>query len=276
MSGRQEVGRRVGRIQITIAVVSLAVLWTSPVAAQNPSAGVSLWQDSGFQASASSQPQVETQSAAETLWYCEGFAASSEPWLNADVHLRLKLDSTILADAYYSANYWGATYTLSRTVAAEPYARTISCEILVQDMNGSASGSQSAQITPRTPQDLRSVPPDSFTYRSPGDYLRTGIWEVWDSYGLPWTYSGFPVTESFATGHNGCNLTFGTDSASTNSQGRFQDRCGNVTGNQTIPACALPQYQQCQTESTQTIVVAGYSFSHNVTWGCFDVQISRQ
>lgn len=278
---RRSPGKR-APFQLTIATASVAMFWSSPVAAQSPSASVSLWQASSSPASVTqAQPSVlrkslETQSEAEAMWYCEGFAASSEPWLTADVHLRLKLDSTVLADAFYSANYWGATYTLSRVVAATTYPRTLYCEILVQDLNGSVSGSQSAQITPRSPQDLRSVPPDSFTYTSPGNYLKARIWQVWDNYGLEWTYSGFPVTESYSTSQNGCNITFATGSTTTNNQGRFEDKYGNYDGSHTIPACALPQYQQCQTLTTQTIVVAGVSFSHDVTWGCFDVQISRQ
>jgi hypothetical protein len=126
------------------------------------------------------------------------------------------------------------------------------------------------------PQDLRSVQPDSFAYSSPGDYLLTRIWQVWDNYGLPWTYSGFPVTESFTIGQNGCNIQLITRSASTNNEGRFQDMYGNFDGNHAIPACAIQQYQQCQTATAQTIIVAGVSFSHDVTWGCFNVQISRQ
>jgi len=138
----------------------------------------------------------------------------------------------------------------------------------------SFSADSQTTIQPRQPQDLKSVPPDVFTYNGPGDYLRTRIWQVWDNYDLPWTYGNFPVTESYAINQNGCNIQIISSNAATNNQGRFQDRYGNIDGSSVITACA--QFPACTTQATQTITVAGVSFSHGVTYGCSDVQIARQ
>lgn len=100
-----------------------------------------------------------------------------------------------------------------------------------------------------------------------------------DQYGQAWNFANMPVSESFAgiAGQNGCNISIATGSASTNSQGRFQDQYGNYTGQPNpIPACAPPYNLQCTSAFTQTISVAGFPFSHQVTYGCTDVQISRQ
>ena len=244
-----------------------------PVAAQSPTASASLSSGSSFQARAATDHNTM---ATQQLWFCEGFAASSEPWHTASVYLRLKLDNTVLQDAGYAANYWGATYSLSWSVALDPYPHTLTCEILVNDPNGSASDSASAQIGPNLPADLRSVPPDTFTYVSPGDYLRYRIWSLWDSSDNPWDYTGHQVSEDYWIGNNGCNLQFITATTTTNNQGRFNDRYGNYDGNHTIPACQIPQYQSCQTQSLQTISVSSTSFVHDVVWGCFNVEISRQ
>lgn len=136
------------------------------------------------------------------------------------------------------------------------------------------SSNSQTTIEPRKPQDLKSVPPDQYTYSSPGDFLRTRIWQVWDNYTLPWNYANFPVTESYDISQNGCNIQIATASAATNNQGRFQDQYGNFDGSHPIPACV--QAPQCTTQTTQTIIVAGVPFSHGVTYTCSDVQISRQ
>jgi hypothetical protein len=177
----------------------------------------------------------------------------------------LKVDNQPIAAGGFAANYWGAVYQVGEWVDATLAARTVTCEIYVADTYGSVYASDSAQVPPRIPQDLKSVPSDSFTYTAPGDYLRVRTWQVWDNYDLPWNYGNMPVNESYTIGSNGCNIQIATSTASTNSEGRFEDRYGNFDGNHTIPACAIPQHQQCITESTQTISVAGYPFSHGVT-----------
>jgi hypothetical protein len=140
-------------------------------------------------------------------------------------------------------------------------------------------GGSGQPVAPRVPSDLASVPPDQYTYNGPGNYLRTRIWEVKDQYGQAWNYASMPVSESFAqiSGQNGCNITISTGSASTNSQGRFQDQYGNYSGQSNpIPACAPPYSLQCTSAFDQTISVAGFPFSHQVTYDCSDVAISRQ
>ena len=123
--------------------------------------------------------------------------------------------------------------------------------------------------------DLLSVPPDTFTYTAPGDYLRTRIWQVYDNYQLPWTYANFPVTEAFnEAGPNSCGLTIQTGSTVTNGDGRFQDQYGDWDGNHPILQCRIDP--TCTSPFTQTITVAGVPFSHGVTYGCSDVQITRQ
>jgi hypothetical protein len=84
-----------------------------------------------------------------------------------------------------------------------------------------------------------------------------------------------PVSESYTIdpGVNGCNIQIYTEQAVTNQYGRFQDWYGNPAG-QPIPACQ--NYPTCQTLSTQHYLVAGYPFSHSVTWGCTSVTLGRQ
>jgi hypothetical protein len=74
---------------------------------------------------------------------------------------------------------------------------------------------------------------------------------------------------------NGCNLQVVTGSpVNTTSQGQFSDKYGNTTGAPNpIPACAsLPS---CKSKFTQRYTIAGYPFTHQLTYGCADVQISR-
>jgi hypothetical protein len=97
---------------------------------------------------------------------------------------------------------------------------------------------------------------------------------VWDNFGLEWNYANFPVTETYDIIQNGCNISISTRSATTNSQGRFADQYGDPDGTYRILMC--DQSPQCTTTTTQNITVAGVPFSHGVTWGCSDVQITRQ
>ena len=115
------------------------------------------------------------------------------------------------------------------------------CSCIFGGTAGYGGGGQT--VSPRRPAGLASVPEDQFTYTSPGNYLRTRIWQVKDQHTAPWNYIG-PVSESFEefAGENGCNLTIIVDSTFTNNQGRFQDRYGNHNNQPNpIPACA-PQY----------------------------------
>jgi hypothetical protein len=140
------------------------------------------------------------------------------------------------------------------------------------------SADSQSTIQPRVPKDLKKSESvlDQYTYSSPGDYLRVRTWQVWDNYDLHWTYANFPVSERYDVppNTNGCNIQVATSSGFTQADGTFPDRYGNYDGSHPIPACVpLPQ---CTTQTTQTITVAGVPFSHNVTFGCSDVQISRQ
>jgi hypothetical protein len=103
-------------------------------------------------------------------------------------------------------------------------------------------GGSGQPVTPRVPSDLASIPPDQYTYNGPGNYLRTRVWQVKDQYGQAWNYGNMPVSEGFAElgGQNGCNLAIDVGSASTNSQGRFQDEYGSANQTNFIPACAPP------------------------------------
>lgn len=83
-----------------------------------------------------------------------------------------------------------------------------------------------------------------------------------------------PVSETYSIGQNGCNIQVATDSGFTQPDGTFPDQYGNHNGTSTIPACLT--VPTCTTQTTQTITVAGTPFSHGVTYGCSDVQISRQ
>jgi hypothetical protein len=116
---------------------------------------------------------------------------------------------------------------------------------------------------------------NSFTFNSPGNYLRTKVYEVRDQYSNIWDYDGDSVAETYDIGTNGCNLTLVTGSASVNSVGRFQDQYGNYNGTSTIPAC-WSGYPNCVTESYQTIRIDNRaSFAHAVNWGCSDVDVDR-
>lgn len=147
-------------------------------------------------------------------------------------------------------------------------------------MPGGSPGFGGGQTVPvKRPGDLRSVPPDSFTYRSPGNYLLTRIWQVYDDQGQTWATSGTSVTESYQAISNGCNIQVSTapGPVATNNQGRFQDKYGaeNDTPN-AVPMCLPPQNGSCTSSFTQTIAVGGISFPHQVTYGCSSVSISRQ
>jgi hypothetical protein len=87
-------------------------------------------------------------------------------------------------------------------------------------MHGSTMGFGGGQTVPvKRPGNLQSVPPDSFTYRSLGNYLKTRIWQVFDDQGQTWTISGTSVTESYQPISNGCNVQIQTGSAATNVKG---------------------------------------------------------
>lgn len=187
-------------------------------------------------------------------------------------------------------NCWTSAYTPSN-----PISRTVTYQVdLNSDPTGnytcvvsgtaqldytdfvdfSSGGSQT--VEPRVPADLKKSAnvPDTYTFTGPGNYLRTRTWQVWDNYQLTWTYANMPVNESYTISQNGCNIQIATASAVTQPDGTFTDKYGNHDGSSTIPACiSVPS---CTTQSTQTITVAGTPFSHGVTWGCSDVQISRQ
>jgi hypothetical protein len=142
---------------------------------------------------------------------------------------------------------------------------------------GGTAGFGGGQTVPvRKPGDLRSVPPDSFTYRSLGNYLLTRVWQVYDDQGQAWTKSGTSVTESYQQISNGCNLQVTTGSTSTNGQGRFDDKYGSENDNpNAVPGCLPPYNGTCTSSFTQNVVVGGISFPHQVTYGCTSVSIGR-
>jgi hypothetical protein len=137
------------------------------------------------------------------------------------------------------------------------------------------SGGSTQTVEPRVPADLKKADvADDYTFNGLGDYLRVRTWQVWDNYQLHWTYANMPISENYSYGQNGCNITVAIASGYTQPNGTFPDRYGNYNGTSTIPACQV--VPSCTTQTTQTIYVAGTPFSHGVTWGCTDVQISRQ
>lgn len=120
---------------------------------------------------------------------------------------------------------------------------------------------------------------ETFVFWSLGDYLRRRVYEVKDQFDFVWNYVD-PVHEEVeaSASQNGCNLTFETAIAQTNLQGTFQDQYGNVNGpggGMGIPACQIPQFQSCVTQSRQYITVAGVPFDHDITWSCYDVNVAR-
>lgn len=132
----------------------------------------------------------------------------------------------------------------------------------------------SGTIPGLVPTDLQRAPSvlDTFVYNSPGDYLLTRIWQVYDRDG-DWTFTGQSVNETVTPdpGTNFCNLTIRTASTQTNNQGRFEDKYGNANGNETIPACAVAP--SCVTSAWQTITVRGVDFSHGLEYSCSGVSI---
>jgi hypothetical protein len=123
-------------------------------------------------------------------------------------------------------------------------------------------------IAAREPSAL-SRSADDFTYTSFGNYNRYIEYQIWDNYDLPWTYAGYPVTESYDKASDGCNLTIETGGGPTNGEGRFYDNYGTLGS--TIPACAV--VPQCETVTTQHISVAGHTFYNSVIWRCSGVDV---
>lgn len=267
------------RSQLGIAAL-LGLLLTGPaVYAQSPIASAHLYQESGL---LSAPAPIVTLGAGmswspasagpSSVWMCEGFAASSAEWLTAEVYLALKKGGYTVAARVFYANYWGATYSVGDWIEAGLDPLTISCEIYVADLYGSVSASDSAQLPARAPVDVR-VSSEDYWYFSPGHYLKHRIYQVWDNYDLAWNYANFPVTESYTTGDNGCNISVATGSGFTDSDGRFPDDYGtDANAPPGIPACQ--SRPSCRTDTRQTVVVAGVSFSHDVIWRCGNVDIS--
>lgn len=180
-----------------------------------------------------------------------------------------------------SSSAGGLTASTSIPIAAEFGNYTIATSGTYQCscIFGGTAGFGGGQTVPvRRPADLRSVPPDNFTYWSLGNYLLTRIWQVYDDQGQTWTRSGTSVSESFQTVTNGCNLTIepASEPVATNNQGRFNDKYGSLTDNpNAIPGCLPPYNGTCTSSFTQTISVGGVAFPHQVTYGCTSVSISR-
>jgi hypothetical protein len=152
---------------------------------------------------------------------------------------------------------------------------------------GTAGYGNTQHVTPRTPGDLVSVPPDYWQYVDLGNYLLRRTWQVLDQSGAPYNYGNITVNEAYSALTNGCNIVVSQGRGTTNSGGRFCDKYGNDTGISdpgctTNPADSNPhniQYcysnPQCTSQFTQTISIVGFPFSHSVTYACTSVEISR-
>jgi hypothetical protein len=152
---------------------------------------------------------------------------------------------------------------------------------------GTAGYGNTQHVTPRTPGDLVSVPPDYWQYVDLGNYLLRRTWQVLDQSGAPYNYGNMTVNEAYSALTNGCNIVVSQGRGTTNSGGRFCDKYGNDTGISdpgctTNPADSNPhniQYcysnPQCTSQFTQTISIVGFPFSHSVTYACTSVEISR-
>jgi len=141
---------------------------------------------------------------------------------------------------------------------------------------GPASFGSTEHFYVSVPADLHSIPPDQYSYSGLGDYLRTRLWQIYNQYSQPWTYSDL-LTESYTPipGLNECNIAINTGTAYSDGQGRFTDRYGNYPWHANpVPACFFDSL--CQSTFTQTISVWGVPFSHQVTFGCYDAWIARQ
>lgn len=143
---------------------------------------------------------------------------------------------------------------------------------------GSGSNSASGTLPGRVPTSL-STYSDNFQYDSPGNYLRTRLYQAKDQYAFPWNYVGDPIEEYYeiSSSENGCNLiSVATGEAQfDNSQGLFEDKLGNLSYPSGIAIPACQQVPSCTTSSRQYISVAGVWFDHAVDWSCTNVNVAR-
>lgn len=168
-------------------------------------------------------PSAEAGRRFDASWVCEGFAAAPDPWMTADAELRLLLGSQVLDSRVFSVNYWGGTNSISTTVPAADYIRTLQCQI-----NVSCSGCSSVSAG-----DSEEIYPELTPYISDGsdsgnwwwnNMWRRDIWyQMWHHNSTPRSQGG-QITEEFSVLSNPCNLTiFQGNNAPVNGSGQFLD-----------------------------------------------------
>jgi hypothetical protein len=94
-------------------------------------------------------PNVATAPSSFAMWTCEGYAAAPEPSSIAEADLRMTLDGNLLDSRIFSAEYFGATHSISSEISPAEYDRTLTCQIDVYCVGsecGTASDGESAQI----------------------------------------------------------------------------------------------------------------------------------
>jgi hypothetical protein len=266
---------------VGVLLVALLAFWPGAGLAQSPTAEARLYEvavaldDVGPVLGHSSEvmglrgPRVVGRRL--TAWGCEGFAASSVPWETATVEVRLVLydagNQTVLRSTTGTANYWGATDDAGwAEVDDADHERTISCEINVWDYNGTANGSQSAQIPP-----VPAGEPSKYTLEGEGNMSgtpsgcqsKTVHYWVWRDYQVRTAdHAAIPrvmkIDESFTTGNWTCagpQPTLVEGGGYTSSYGRWRDyiyACGILTcdvGGQ----CEYHKHQTWKAENTKTL-----------------------
>lgn len=168
-------------------------------------------------------PSAETGRTFDTYWTCEGFAAAPEPWITADAELRLLLGSQVLDSRVFSANYWGATYSVYGTVPAADYIQNLHCQINVSCLGcSSVSAGDSEEIYPElTPYITDGSDSGNWWWNN---MWRRDIWyQMWHHNSTPWSQGG-TITEQFSVLSNPCNLAiFQGTGAPVNGSGQFLD-----------------------------------------------------
>lgn len=165
--------RRLSHRVAPLVVGTVVIMLLGSQALAQPATSASLYQSGGWSSAAGPSaasrfaPRLTTTDSS-SYWTCDVWARSSADWLVAEAQAALFVDGRIVAAYTFYPNFWGATGSTGATVEAGLEPRYIYCEAYVSDLYGSANDGVGATLPARAPTDLRSVPPDQWTYTAPG------------------------------------------------------------------------------------------------------------
>lgn len=195
------------------------------------------------------------------------------PMMEFDLWVDLYVDGMLVQSGREQAYGFGVEVVVQSTAEVALSDVAVSCLA-----HGTLGGMSDHLILPgRIPGNV-TTEMDSFQFYSPGSYLRTRHYRVWDNYDRWFSFSGTPVTEAIWTsGANGCNITgYAIGTGSLNSEAKFEDKYGDLTGgNAPIPACLLESHRGCVTYSTQAWSIASWVYMHPIEWRCDNVVVYR-